>query len=76
MSILSPGVAIGYFTVKDYNSMLNILLEMPDAEKERLAKSVQQAVGSASREALDKFLLNTPDLMTFFGIVEKSAFKQ
>ncbi|KAI0212207.1 hypothetical protein LSAT2_002884 [Lamellibrachia satsuma] len=50
------GSVAGYMTVDSYDSMVKVLRDMSDKDKQRLVKGVQQLVGSSTLEALTAFL--------------------
>ena len=47
---------MGYKMSDDYQSMIEVLQDMSEAEKQELAKKVQELVGSSSIEALTRYI--------------------
>ena len=54
--MVSTGSMAGYMTVDSYDSMVKVLRDMSDKDKQLLVKGVQQLVGSSTLEALTAFL--------------------
>ena len=50
------GSVIGYCKSDEYSSMLTVLKNLTDAEKQELVKKVQELVGSTTLEALTAFI--------------------
>ena len=67
------GAAVGYATVDNYESMLKVLREMSDEDKERLVARVQELVGSSSLEALTSFIASQVNRELFATAVREFA---
>ena len=67
------GAAVGYATVDDYASMIKVLKEMSDENKERLVARVQELVGSTSLEALTSFIGSQVNRELFASAVREFA---
>lgn len=52
------GSVIGYMLSDDYDSMINVLMNMSDSEKERLVQKVQELVGGTGIKELARFIGN------------------
>ncbi|GFN75704.1 hypothetical protein PoB_000221000 [Plakobranchus ocellatus] len=50
------GSLIGYRLSDDYQSLIDVMQDLSDAEKEELVKKVQELVGSSSIEALTRYI--------------------
>lgn len=50
------GSAVGYWTVNDYDSMIKVLQNMNDAERQRFVKEVVNVVGSSVPQVLRTFV--------------------
>lgn len=50
------GSAVGYWTVNDYDSMIRILQQMNDNDRNRFVKEVVTLVGSSVPEVLRTFV--------------------
>jgi len=64
---------LGYATVDDYDSMLKVLREMSEEDKERLVARVQELVGSTSLEALTSFIASQVNRELFAAAVREFA---
>ena len=60
-------------TVDNYESMVTILRDMSDADKERMVSGVQELVGSSSLEALAVFLGQQVKREMFMHFVKEFA---
>lgn len=67
------GAVVGYSTVDNYNSMMKVLREMSDQDKERLVARVKELVGSSSVEALTSFLRSQVNRELFAAAVREFA---
>ena len=47
---------VGYKTGNDYESLVAVLSDLTDVEKQNLVNKVQELVGSSSVEALTRFI--------------------
>ena len=52
------GAIVGYMLVDDYDSMITVLKNMSNSEKERLVQKVQEVVGGTEIEPLNRFIGN------------------
>ena len=52
------GAIIGYMLVDDYDSMITVLKNMSNSEREILVQKVQELVGGIGRDALTRFINN------------------
>ena len=50
------GSLIGYMTADEYQSMLKVMRNLSDKDKEKIAKKVQELVGSVGIEELVRFI--------------------
>lgn len=50
------GSVLGYWQADDYDSMIKVLYNLSDSEKEKLVQKVQELVGSTGIEALTRFI--------------------
>lgn len=50
------GSAVGYWTVNDYDSMIKVLQNMNDADKQRFVKEVENLIGSSVPGVLLNFV--------------------
>ena len=80
MSVLGPyyclffaGAVVGYATVDDYDSMVNVLREMSDEDKKLLVARIQELVGSSSLEALTSFIASQVNRELFAAAVREFA---
>jgi len=64
---------LGYATVDDYDSMLKVLREMSEEDKERLVARVQELVGSTSLEALTSYIASQVNRELFAAAVREFA---
>jgi hypothetical protein len=51
-----PGAVYGYCTSDNYDSMLTVIRNLSDSDKQRLVEKVQELVGSPTLEALTAFI--------------------
>ena len=52
------GAFVGYMLVDNYDSMITVLKNMSNSEKERLVQKVQELVGGTEIEPLNRFIGN------------------
>ncbi|KAL8621021.1 hypothetical protein ACOMHN_043512 [Nucella lapillus] len=59
-AVLSPSTffcsVLGYLFSSDYDSLVAVIRNLTDDEKEKIAHKIQELVGSTSIEALTKFI--------------------
>ena len=67
--MVSTGSVAGYMTVDSYDSMVKVLRDMSDEEKERLVEGVQLLVGSPALEDLIVFLGQQDNQEAFINYV-------
>jgi hypothetical protein len=53
---LFAGSMLGYCFSSDYDSLVAVIRNLTDDQKQEIAKKVQELVGSASLEALTNFI--------------------
>jgi len=71
--ICHAGAFVGYSRVDDYDSMIKVLSEMGNEDKERLVARIQELVGSSSLEALTSFLASQVNRELFASVVREFA---
>jgi len=67
------GAVLGYATVDNYESMINVLRGMSDEDKGRLVARIQELVGSSSLEALTMFIQSQVNRELFAAAVREFA---
>ncbi|KAK2146640.1 hypothetical protein LSH36_593g01027 [Paralvinella palmiformis] len=67
------GSYLGYRTVNDYDSMVEVIRGLSDAEKADLVRKVQALVGSTSLEALTGFIGQQVNREIFVNLVREFA---
>lgn len=67
------GSVIGYMQADDYDSMINVLMNMSDSEKQRLVQKVQELVGGTGIEALTRFIGNQAQREVLLHLIQGFA---
>lgn len=65
------GMAVGYFTVKDYKSLIVVLQNMSDADRRRFVAEVQQLIGSSTQDVLLAFVRSEANRKKLLDIFQK-----
>ena len=65
------GSIIGYMQSDEYDSMINVLMNMSDSEKKRLVQKVQELVGGIGRDALTKFIKNQAQRVDLLYLIQE-----
>ena len=69
----SSGSYLGYRTVHNYDSMVEVIRGLSDTEKAELVRKVQELVGSTSIEALITFIGQQVNREIFVNLVREFA---
>ena len=75
MGLPPAGSYMGYRTVHSYDSMVTVLREMSDEDKQQLVEKVQQLVGSSGIEALTTFIGQQVNRELFLNLAKEFAQK-
>ena len=67
------GSVIGYMQADEYDSMINVLMNMSDSEKKRLVQKVQELVGGTGIEALTRFIGNQAQREVLLHLIQGFA---
>ena len=67
------GSYLGYRTVNPYDSMVEVLRGLSDAEKEDLVRKVKELVGSGGIEALTTFIGQQVNREIFLNLAREFA---
>ena len=67
------GSVIGYMQSDEYDSMINVLMNMSDSEKKRLVQKVQELVGGTGIEALTRFIGNQAQREVLLHLIQGFA---
>ena len=67
------GSVIGYCKSDEYSSMVTVLKNLSDAEKQELVKKVQELVGSSALEALTAFIGSQVQRELLLNVVRQFA---
>ena len=67
------GSVIGYMQSDDYDSMINVLMNMSDSEKKRLVLKVQELVGGIGIQALTRFIGNQAQREVLLHLIQGFA---
>lgn len=70
-ALFCSGTAFGYFTVKDYNSLIIVLQNMSDADKRRLVKEVELLIGSSMQDVLLTFVKSEANCKQLLDVFRK-----
>ena len=67
------GSFVGYMLSEDYRSMIGVLRNLTDEEKQELTKKVMKLVGSASIDALKSFVIGQGQGQALMELLRSSA---